>query len=92
MPLRNALNLADGSSSDPAPISEQLVANITRLLAGSDPTTDDTYDAGAVFTAFVYAFRSLELRVAHINSTVLPQLIGDTGTLGRRVRALEQPD
>jgi hypothetical protein len=92
MPLRNALNLGDGSSSDPAPITEQLVTNITQILAGSDPTTDDTYDAGAVFTAFVYAFRSLELRVAHINNTVLPQLRGDIGMLGRRVLALGQPD
>lgn len=66
MPLRDALNFGGVRSDDPAPITGELISNITRILGegGSEP---DPYDMGAVFTGIVYALRRLEINIGHTN-------------------------
>ncbi len=88
MPLKDALNLGSGKTSDPAPISEKLVANITQILSGSKPDPD-SYDVGAVFTGVVYALRSLELEVAHLTK-VCAQLRRHGTMLETRIVTLEK--
>lgn len=74
MPLRDALNLSSGKTSDPAPITDELVTNIAGILdaKGAEP---DAYDVGDVLVGVVYALRALELRIAHIDE-VLARMIG----------------
>jgi hypothetical protein len=64
MPLRDALRLGGDRSDDPAPITAELINNITNILAASKPDPD-TYDIGAVFTGIVYAMRRIELDIVH---------------------------
>lgn len=87
MPLRDALNLGSGKTSDPTPTSEELIDNITRILADSKPDPD-SYDVGAVFTGMVYALRSLESNIAHIESVCTRQR-GHITMLENRIANLE---
>lgn len=89
MPLRDALNLGSGrtSDSDTRPISEELIDNITKILADSQ-SDPDSYDVGAVFTGIVYAIGLLESRNNHLNEVCAHQ-IGTIAMLEKRIVALE---
>jgi hypothetical protein len=86
VPLKDALYLSTGRTSDPAPITEELVKNITQILASSAPDPD-SYDIGAVLTAMVVAHRRLELDVAH-HKKVFDQLRGQITALQKHVAGL----
>lgn len=76
MPLRDALNLSSGKTSDPAPIADELVTNIAAILS-AEGTEPDTYDMGAVFTGVIYALRALELRIVHVGEALAMVIGGD---------------
>jgi hypothetical protein len=40
MPLSNVLSFSFGGDDDTAPITDEMIANISRMLAGRDPAGD----------------------------------------------------
>ncbi|MDT5347039.1 MAG: hypothetical protein QOH91_326 [Mycobacterium sp.] len=69
MPLRDVLTMGGISSDDPAPITANLIENISRILAEGDPAAG-TYSVDDVLTGIVYALRALELKLAHTNKVL----------------------
>jgi hypothetical protein len=78
MPLRDALSLSNNRSDDRAPITAELINNITNILAASKPDPD-TYDIGAVFTGIVYAMRRIELNIVQTKEVLATLMSRDWG-------------